>query len=269
MIALRILIILIISLFLLNFGYSQIIVTIPNENIERGRNDTITILAKFGDIPINRLNLVFQFNAYLFDVKNVVSGNEFIISDSQPNFTVQLNQLNNATISIVSSKVSIIPNVEKVLCKLVVEGLVYKDSVDTIKLVNLEIDNNPVNFTFNGGVINVRGPLVFPIKKNYLSNSFPLPTDGRVFFRFGIVNPSYVDIIVYNSKGEKVLGSQFNKNFFQVFGVKGEVSLDDKLDEGDYLLKIELPPDLAAGVYFLQLDAFSVDVFFSKFLIVK
>ncbi len=255
--------------FLWNFAYSQISVSIPNVAIERGRNDTISIFAQFQNASINKLNLVFQFNAYVLDIKKVVSGEKFIISDPSPNFNIQLNQLTDATISITSSNINVNSAKDSLLCQFIVEGLVYKDTLDTIKLVQIEIDDNQTNFVFNGGIVVVRGPTVFPVKKNYLSEAFPLPTTEQIYFRFGIVSPSYLEFVIYNSNGEKVLNSNDKSNIFRILGAKGEFSTKDKLEAGDYLLIVSLPQDLSSGSYFLELNAFSVGLFFSKFLIVK
>lgn len=258
----------IIFLICVNLSFSQIAVSIPNVFLERGREDTIFVFAKFPNLSFNKLNVVFQFNAYLIDFKGVVFCQECIISDSNPNFIIQLNQLENATLSISSSKINLNAN-NDILFKLVAEGLVYKDSLDTIKLVQLEIDDNPTSFNFDGGIIVVRGPSIIPVKKNYLSESFPLPTTDRVFFRFGFVVPSFLEIEVKNSIGEKVLKSTENVDFFKILGPKGIVPVSDKLNDGDYLLELSLPPDFPSGNYFLQLNAFSIGVFYSKFLVVK
>jgi len=252
-----------------NISRSQIIVNIPDATIGRGRVDTISIYGSFDNISFNSLKLVLQFNAYLLDIKKVIGNRDYIIAEDEPNFDIQLNKIEDATLSISSSNINLSKNGETLICKLWVEGLVYKDSLDTIKLVSMELDGNPVDFTYNGGVIKVVGPSVFPVKENYFSNSFPLPTDTRVFFRFGIVTPSFVEFTVYNSKGEEVLSSKANSSFFKVKGNKGETSLNGKLDEGDYLLEVTLPLDLASGSYFLQLNAFSIGVFYSSFLVVK
>ncbi|MEJ5287031.1 MAG: hypothetical protein WHV60_07460 [Bacteroidota bacterium] len=253
---------------LINFSFAQIRVSIPEQVIERGRLDTIEILGDFGSQSFNKITLVFQFNAYLIDIQNVVSDANNIISESKPNFSVQLNQLNDAILRITSSQLNISPNVEKTLCKLIVEGLVYKDSISTIRLLQLEIDDNPVDFTFEGGTVKVRGPLVFPVKENYLSESFPVPSTDRVFFRFGLTSSSKIELKVFNAKGEEVLTSN-NSEFFKIIGTKGEISPEEKLESGDYLLELSFPLNYASGCYFLQLNAFSIGVLNSKFLIVK
>lgn len=255
-------------LFFCNVASSEVKISIPNRTIERGKIDTLVVLGDFGKQSFSKLNLVFQFNAYLMDVQKVISDASNIISDSEPQFSVQLNQLFNATLVVTSSQLNLNSNNNAIICKLIVEGLVFKDSVDTIKLVQVELDDNPVSFIYEGGIVTVRGPLVFPVKKNYLSESFPIPASYRVFFRFGMILPSFVEIKVFNSKGEIVLSSA-TESLFKITGIEGEVSLQTKLDAGDYLMEMTVPSDLASGVYFLQLNAYSVGVFISKFLVIK
>lgn len=259
---------LVIWFLLSNAIFAEIKITIPNRTIERGRLDTIAILGDFGTQSFAKLNLVLQFNAYLIDLQKVISEPSNVIVETEPNFNVQLNQLYDATVSITSSKLNLNINGEKTICKLVIEGLVYQDSVDTIRLLKVELDDDPVGFTFEGGKITVSGPLVYPVKENYLSEAFPIPSASRVLFRFGIVKPSYIELKIFNSNGEIVFTSQ-NTEYFKISGTKGVVSTKDKLDAGDYWLELLLPPDFASGCYFLQLNAFSVGVFNSKFLIIK
>ncbi len=261
--------ILLFTLFLWNFSYSQVKITIPQTFINRGQLDTIVVLGDFSGFNFGKINLIFQFNAFLIDVKKVVSNSEYLITESEPSFRVLLNNLSDATLQISSSSTNNNIKKENILCKIIVEGLVYKDSVDTIKLLQVALDDIPVDYLFIGGIINVRGPLVVPVKKNYLSEGFPTPTSNRVYFRFGIVESSVVEIVVYNSNGEIVLSSVQDEEYFKVLGKNREISLKEKLDDGDYLLELSLPFDLSSGVYFLGLNAYSIGSFRSKFIIVK
>lgn len=258
----------VVCLLLLNSLSAEVKITIPNRTIERGRLDTISVVGDFGSLSFSKLKLVLQFNAFLIDLQKVISNPNNIISEIAPNFNIQLNQMYNASVNISSSKLNLSPNSEREICKLVVEGLVFQDSVDTMKLLQVELDDNPVDFAFEGGRITVRGPLVYPIKDNYLSEPFPIPSSGRVFFRFGIVKPSYVEFKIIKSNGEMVFSS-LNEEYFRITGGKGIVSPKEKLDSGDYLVELLLPADFASGCYFLQLNAFSIGIFNSKFLIIK
>ncbi|MFN3781821.1 MAG: hypothetical protein ACK4SO_06565 [Candidatus Kapaibacteriota bacterium] len=255
--------------FLWNFSYSQVKITIPQTFINRGQFDTIVVFGDFSDLNFTKLDLVFQFNAVLIDLIKIVSDSEYLIAEPEPSFNVSLNNLSDAILRISSSSINNSLKKESILCKIIAEGLVYKDSVDTIKLLQVQLDDTPVDFLFNGGIIIVKGPLVFPVKNNYLSEGFPTPTSERVQFRFGIVKSSFVDILVFNSKGETVLTSVQAEEYFKVLGKNREISLNEKLEDGDYLLELTLPYDFPSGVYFLELNAYSIGSFRSKFLIVK
>lgn len=258
----------IIAVLLLNFSYAQVKITIPQTFINRGQLDTIVVIGDFSSLSFQKLSLVFQFNAFLVDIIKVVSEPEFIISEPEPNFNIQLNNLTDATLRISSSNLNI-DKKENILCKIIVEGLAYKDSIDTIKLLHVKVDDTPVEYSFIGGTIIVRGPLVIPLKINYLSEGFPTPSSNKVYFRFGIVKSSIVDIFVYNTKGEAILKSFQDEDYFKVFGKNREIPLKERLDEGDYLLELSLPFDLSSGIYFLGLNAYSIGSFRSKFIIVK
>ena len=248
--------------------FSETIVTIPKKTLTRGVLDTITINFATKQKDITSLKLTLRFNAYVLDIKKVLGSPDFIVNDPSPKFNLNLENLENAILTIESNNLTF-DDSPMILCQLLVEGLVYKDSVDTMRIVALEINGFPIDFTFNDGVIIVQGPSVIPIKSTYISIPSPLPTRNYLWFYFGLSRASYLEFSIFNSLGEKVYSSVHSPDLFKVWGKNLQFPVDGKFEVGDYKLDIYLPQDFPSGVYFLQLNAFSIGIFSSSFLVVK
>ncbi len=256
--------------FLLNFDKTlgENTIEIPEKVLNRGIIDTISIYFSTDSINLNNINFTLKFNAYILDIRQVVGNTNFFITEPSPKYYINLNNIEEATLTIESNNLNRW-NEQKILCQLIVEGLVYKDSVDTIKISNLEINGNPVKFVANGGIVIVRGPSVIPVKSNYLSGANPLPGENFLWFFFGISKPSYLSISILNSLGEQIYSSESNPELFQITASNNQYSPQDKLEDGDYRLDVHLPPQFPSGTYFLRLNAYSIGIFLTKFLIVK
>ncbi|ROL60635.1 hypothetical protein D9V87_01065 [Bacteroidetes/Chlorobi group bacterium MS-B_bin-24] len=249
-------------------SFAEATITLPKKILTRGTIDTLSIYFSNDQANINSLKLTLQFNAYILDIKKVLGSDAFIITEPLPKFSLNLDTLEKAKLTIESSNLNI-GNSRAILCQLLVEGLVYRDSVDTIRIVNLEVDGSPAQFVSNGGEIIAQGPSVIPIKSTYISIASPLPTSNSLWFYFGLSKTSYLEFTIFNFIGEKVYSSSRTPDLFKVLGNNSQYPVDGKFEDGDYKLTIELPPDFPSGAYFLQLNAFSIGTFSSKFLVVK
>ncbi len=252
----------------LNQIFSKNIFEIPEKVINRGITDTVSIFFYTDSTNLNNIKFTLMFNAYIFDIKQVVGNSDFFITEPYPKYNINLNKIEEATLTIESNNINQW-NEQKILCQLIVEGLVYKDSVDTIKISNLEINGKTVDFTANGGFVTVRGPSVIPVKSNYLSDAYPLPGENALWFLFGISKQSYLSISILNSLGQQIYSSESNPELFRITSSGNQYSPQDKLEDGDYRLDIHLPPQFPSGTYFLRLNAYSIGIFITKFLIVK
>ncbi|MCX7879728.1 MAG: hypothetical protein N2517_03615 [Ignavibacteria bacterium] len=245
---------------------SIVYVSIPDTIINRARNDTIPIYGSLNLTKANKIQLVFQFNAYLLDIKGVLGGETSIIEENSPSFEVRLNNLYNAELVITSFKIKVQSNL---FFKLIVEGLAHKDSVDSLKLISLSVSDTLHKFEVSGGKLTIRGPTVIPIQKSYISNGIPLPADKIVNFNFGIEKASFLSFEVFNENGEFIFSSQSNPDKFLAKNRSEILPLNQKFEAGDYSLELYLPIEIATGLYFLRLKAYSIGTFNSKFLVVK
>lgn len=253
-------------------------IEIRDTTIFRSRLDTIPIYGTVDSPNPSRVKVLIKFNAYLLDIKKIIGGTETIFQEPEPSFTIQLNNLDDATIEIISNNIQ--PVATSILCKMVVEGLVYRDSICVVTPLSLWVNDTLVESELISDTIKVVGPPIFQAFKNFLDNPFPLPPVGDfVRFNFGVANvgkPSdnpqiKVEFYVFNSAGAEVFNSKGDIEVFSAIAVGSNttVDLNKNIEPGVYRLLLTLPNDFAAGVYYLQMRTSENIVLNTKFLFVK
>ncbi len=253
-------------------------IEIRDTTIVRSRLDTIPIFGKIDSPNPYKIKVTIRFNAYLLDVKKIVGGSKMIFQEPEPSFVVQLNNIDDATIEITSSNVQ--PAVSSILCKMIVEGLVYRDSICIVSPLSLSVNDTLVESELISDTVKVIGPPIFQNPKNFLDNPFPLPPTGNfIQFNFGVANvgtpeiktPIKVVFYVFNSAGMQVFSSEKNQEIFSAIsiGSKTPIDLNKEMYAGVYRLRLTFPNDFAEGVYYLQMRTSENIVLNSKFLYIR
>lgn len=253
-------------------------IEIRDTTIVRSRSDTIPIFGKIDSPNPYKIKVIIKFNAYLLDIKKIIGGNKFILQEPEPTFIVQLNNIDDASIEITSTNVQ--PTASSVLCKMVVEGLVYRDSICIVSPLSLWVNDTLVESELISDTVKVVGPPIFQNPKNFLDNPFPLPPIGNfIQFNFGVANvgtpeiktPIKVGFYVFNSAGMQVFSSEKNQEIFSAIsiGSKTPIDLNGEVNTGVYRLTLTFPSDFADGVYYLQMRTSENIVLNSKFLYIR
>lgn len=265
-------------LILTSTGLFSNSVEIHDTAIVRSRLDTIPIFGKINSPNPYKIKVIIKFNAYLLDIKKIIGGSEFIFQEPEPSFTVQSNNIDDATIEITSSNVQ--PTISSILCEMVVEGLVYRDSICIVSPLSLWVNDTLAEAELISGTVKVVGPPVFQNPKNFLDNPFPLPPTGNfIQFNFGVANvgtpgtktPIKVGFYVFNSTGMEVFTSEKNQEIFSAISIGSKIPIDlnKGIDAGVYRLTLTFPGDFADGVYYLQMRTSENIVLNSKFLYIR
>ncbi len=243
-----------------------ITIGIKDTTISRGNLDTIPIYANFDGLKYNEIKLFISFNAYLLEIHKVF-GNEGTIIKDGLTFNIKLENLENAILEINSSNINTETNSE-VLCYMVVEGLVYKDSICNIVPVNLYLDNIETEFIAQGGKVTIVGYNVIPTVKNFLGYPFPNPSSTQNWFYFGIEKNATVEFKIYNLNGQCIFDTDNSPNLFIASGKDKIYSFDEELPAGTYLLQVVFPNNIGEGIYYLKMQVLGTE-FNSKFIIIK
>lgn len=253
-------------------------IEVRDTTIVRSRLDTIPIFGKIDSPNPYKIKVIIKFNASLLDIKKIIGGSELIFQEPEPSSIIQLNNIEDATIEITSRNVQ--PAVSSILCKMVVEGLVYRDSICIVSPVSLWINDTLVESELIPATIKVVGVPIFQNPKNFLDNPFPLPPTGNfIQFNFGVANvgspevktPIKVGFYVFNSAGAQVFSSEKNQEIFSAIsiGSKTPIDLNKEIDAGVYRLTLTFPNDFAEGAYYLQMRTSENIVLNSKFLYIR
>jgi hypothetical protein len=253
-------------------------IEIRDTTIVRSRLDTIPIFGKIDSTNPYKIKVAIKFNAYLLEIKKIIGGSNMIFQEPEPLFTIQLNNIEDAIVEITSGNVQ--PAVSSILCKMVVEGLVYRDSICIVSPLSLWINDTLVESELISDTVKVVGLPIFQNPKNFLDNPFPLPPMGKfVQFDFGVANvgtpevktPIKVRFYVFNSAGMQVFSSEKNQEIFSAISIGSKIPIDlnKEIDAGVYRLTLTFPSDFAEGVYYLQMRTSENIVLHSKFLYIR
>lgn len=253
--------------FLPFFLFAQNRVSIPTKNVERGKIDTIDVYGSFSFQNSGKLEIKLLFNAYLIDVKKVIGNPNYVIHEIEPNIRLDLSKLDSAVLAINSFDFQALN--EGIFFKIVIEGLVYKDSITYIQPLEIAIDDSLIDFTKDSGMIIVRGPSVIPIPVTSIGYGYPSPTKNQIRFDFTLAKNTPVDFSVFSSNGKKIIDSNKNSNYFLIQKGSIEIPSETVLEPGEYSLLVNFPNEIASGVYYLQMRTSIFGPFYSKFMLLK
>lgn len=247
--------------------FSQNRITIQKKIIERGKVDTISVVGTLSLENSSSIRFLLLFNAYLLDVKKIIGGETFAIRESEPQFSLDITKIDSAILSITSTNFQSINN--GIIFQIAVEGLAYKDSITYIIPAEIVLDDSPVDFQKDSGMVIVRGPSVIPVAVTTLGYAYPFPTENPLKFSFTLAKKTQLDFAIFAMNGKKILSSNDNFDFFSIFKGTTKIPLNSIFEPGEYTLSVALPKEIATGVYFLRMNTAEFGPFYSKFLILK
>lgn len=250
------------------FLFSQNRISIPSKSIERSRIDTINIEGTLSLQNSSTLRIKLLFDAHFIDVKKVIGNPNFVIIENEPYFSLDLTKIDSAVINVQATNFQSIVN--GIIFQVLVEGLVYKDSVTYIFPIEVAIDDSLIECRKDTGTIIVRGPSVFPIEITSIGFAYPLPVQSHIYFNFSLGKRNEVNFSIFSINGKQVLSSINNpENFIIVEGLLNKPVYNSLLEGGNYLLRIEIPDKISSGVYFLRMNTSEFGPFYSKFMLLK
>ena len=237
--------------------FSQTTILIPDTLIPRGKIYHINISGSINQNPINNLKLTFLFDSRIIDIKSVTSSPNSVIKCNPPVYNFNYDKTDSATLEINCDNVQNISN--GIICSFDIEGLVGPDSVAYLNPTGVFINGiQDSNAIFKKGLIAVPGVPIFQKYIERLGQNYPNPFNATSFFPFTIENSAKVKFLIYSSYGQLISSSDKNDGTMIVLmstknGNKIINNLDNKLNEGDYLLQYSPSLKLSSGVYFLDM----------------
>jgi hypothetical protein len=267
----RIKILIALLLFLGSSGFllSQNFITISDTTVTRSEYSTLSLYGTISQSPVNSLSIEIIYDSRVLDIKSASGGTGMAITEASPDFKTDFSRLDSARITITSNSAASINN--GIICRLLVKGLVFSDSVGYVRPTRLIVNGSEVTFNTGTSRIKVTGNLIFPNFPDNLGDAVPNPFFGSTRLNFSLEKPSAISFSVYNMIGLLISESVSDKDFFKVFDAKtnAPINLTAPLKEGGYYLV--LSPDyfqVASGYYilFMKTDRglFNKNLIFNK-----
>lgn len=253
---------LLLTAFLLAFSYnafSQRTLEIKDTTVMRGVELYIPV---YGNLPSDavKLDMTFTFDGILLDIRSVRGGEGFSINEENPWFSIDMSDLRNSKLHIVSESISYSPN--SIICEIVLEALVGPDSVTTISPESIFIDGSPgSDFELRSGKITMGAPVVVPSLTEGFESIFPNPFDDYTTIVFSIERDTPLEFKIFSLSGRMVdrLPDSYNDVFdYQLVLPDGTIITD--MSDRDFpagRYKLVLNPkswQFSAGAYVLILN---------------
>lgn len=250
------------------FLFSQNRISIPSKSIERGKIDTINIEGTLSLQNSSLLRIKLLFDAHFIDVKKVNGNPNFAIMEDEPYFDLDLTKIDSAILNVQATNFQSITN--GIIFQVLVEGLVYKDSVMHIFPIDVAVDDSSIECSKDTGTIIVRGPSVIPIEITSIGFSYPSPVKSLIYFNFSLGKKTKLNFSIFSINGKQILSSINNPEKFNIVdGIIPRPIYNSTLEAGSYLLRIEIPSEISSGVYFLRMNTAEFGPFYSKFMLLK
>lgn len=260
--------IVIILIIMHDFLFSQNRISISSKLIERGEIDTINIEGTLSFDNSSLLQIKLLFDAHFIDVKKVIGNRDFAIIEDEPYFSLDLTKIDSSILNVQATNFQSITN--GIIFQVLVEGLVYKDSITYIFPIEVAIDDSLIECQKDAGIVIVRGPSVIPIETTSIGFAYPSPIQSPIYFNFSLGKKTDVNFSIFSMNGKQVLSSINNpENFTLVEGIINRPVYNSTLEAGNYILRIEIPSEISSGVYFLRMNTGGFGPFYSKFMLLK
>lgn len=233
--------------------------------LERGRTTQIPILIEniFSENYPLEVELELVFNAYMFEINSIRD----IVPSNNTNFEVELNidDLSRSVLKINSRFNQ--PN--NTLFILEVTGLASKDSVSSIQLASIKLNNQPIdNITLRSGRITLNN-LVFDLESN-VSEVYPNPFVFFTQIDLDVKKESTLNLKIFDNSARS-LNTVLGTDAFKVTITdqqNNNIEFDDNisLQVGKY--KLTLTPsrtNISMGAYRLVIKLDN-DIFYKNFI---
>lgn len=234
---------------------AQNTIDIPDTTLDRAQVYELPVYIDTDD-EFDNIRLIFQYDKIHLDIKGLEVSNATIAYEIN-NF--QLYDENGMSFFVADVKTNF-SKADNVLFFISLEALVGPDSITIIDISNMEIDGQSADdFTFNIGMINIRGESVYPGNLESLSLNYPNPFYYETKFILNLEANSMIEMKLYNTNGKLVASYPGKQNDVVRFLVRKDgIEIENNFDElvtGEYEISL-LPFNnrYASGVYYLYLQ---------------
>jgi hypothetical protein len=258
--------------FLINFciAESQFVFNIPDTTIPQGKLFYVPITGTIQQDDLESLSISFSFDALNLDIKHIVGGENYAIKCDTVQAVLNLSDLRNSTAKIECSDTRSISN--DTICWLLVEGLAGPDTVSTLSINEIMINGGVLSDAeINSGLITVPNRYDFR-EVTSIGNNFPNPFAEQSKFKIQLKEKSKIEFFVYSSLGKLAFKSEGQDWLLLFKEDSGGISqIDDwsgELEEGKYILQMNIPIDIPSGGYYLLMVT-NQGVFEKSFMLLK
>ncbi len=229
-------------------------VELRDTSIARGSGNLVPVYGTIGTELTGELELSLRFNAYVIDVKRIIT-NATTCLDESHTFDVDISKLESSSLFVKSN--SYRKPFTGILFYLEVEGLAGPDTSTLVTPIVLKVGGNEVPGTFVGGIISVQSVPVSPKLTEGLGQNFPNPFSVYTEAFFSVDKSTKVSFILYSLSGRNVHSVSlsdpaFITEIFDEHGNQIENHNEHIFESGRYRLR--LTPyswKLSSGAYYL------------------
>lgn len=253
-------------------SYSQPAVRVSDATAPRGTSTLIDVTGTIDFGNAGELVFYFTFNAYLYDIKSVKTGNNFgLNSITSDGFKVIINPMGLSELIVKSNDYKNISN--GILFQIELEGLAYKDSIGFIIPDSVALNGTKINnLSLNQGRIVVPGLPIYDDFGEGLGYCYPNPFHYTVNIPFYLESSQKIKLTVFSLAGKKVPIHEINMEQNRLFkketnGTRVPLeNIDSELATGYY--EYVFTPEyweMSSGIYYVFL--ITNDKVYSKSLI--
>lgn len=241
-------------LFVLTVQAQSTRVELRDTSIARGTGNLVPVYGAIGAELTGELELSLRFNAYVIDVKRIIT-NSTTCLDASLTFSVDLSKIESSSLSVTSN--SYRKPFTGVLFYLEVEGLAGPDTATLVTPIVLKVGGNEIPGSFIGGIISVQSVPVGPKLTEGLGQNFPNPFDVYTEAFFSVDKATKVSFNLYSLSGRNVHSVSLSDPAFitEIFDESGNIIENHNehiFQPGRYRLR--LTPyswKLSSGAYYL------------------
>jgi hypothetical protein len=253
-------------------SYSQPAVRVSDATAPRGESTLIDVTGTIDFGNTGELVFYFTFNAYLYDIKSVKTGNNFGLNTiTGDGFKVIINPMGLSELIVKSNDYKNISN--GILFRIELEGLAYKDSIGFIIPDSVALNGTKVNnLSLNRGRIVVPGLPIYDDFGEGLGYCYPNPFHYTVTLPFYLESSQNIKLNVFSLAGKRIPIHEINMEQNRLFkketnGTKVPLdNIDSELSPGYY--EYVFTPEyweMSSGIYYVFL--ITNDKVYSKSLI--
>lgn len=247
-----------ISIFLLSFlpvmlfGENSLIV--PHTTISRHANTLIPIL---GNIDATSCTISFEYNAFQINIKDVIGGADYLITDDIINYTKDETQLQNSILTISGTNLNTSADT---LFFIEVRALATNDTVFYLTPLELVVNgNSDTNASLMQGELTLPADElpILDIGNADVGLFYPNPFSYMATLEFSVETDTKLNIAIYNTAGRLIsnIPTDFDKEEITIYD-NSDKRIDTPLSdyiftEGRYKMTLQ-PKDenWAQGAYF-------------------